>query len=330
MGNAMPGNDQKTLQSAWQRIGTWFAGLVLLSGLIIVVSHFGELRHFVQLMRQADPAWLFLVLILQAATYTCVATVWNLALRKAGLHYSIISLIPVSVAKLFSDQAMPSGGMSGTAFFITALSRRGVPAHTCMAIMLLSVVAFYGAYLLAAILTVLLLWFYHAINTWIITVLVVFCLVAVGIPVGALWLRSLGRKQLPPVLLRFSGISHLRDMIANAPEELLRSPALVVVSMLLHGAVFVLDAASLWIMLQMVGVQLSFWVAFPSFILASMVATVSPIPLGLGTFEVTCVSMLGVLGVPIEAALTATILLRGFTLWLPMLPGMWLVRHALR
>ncbi len=65
-------------------------------------------------------------------------------------------------------------------------------------------------------------------------------------------------------------------------------------------------------MLQMVGVQVPFWVVFPSFVLASMVATVSPIPLSLGTFEVTCVSMRGMLGVPIEAALIATLLLRGF------------------
>ena len=326
----MPDNNQKGLKPAWRKFGTWFAGLLLLSGLIVVVSRFSELRHFVQLVRQAEPAWLFLVVLLQAATYTSVATVWSLALRKVGLRHSVISLIPVGVAKLFSDQAMPSGGMSGTAFFITALNRRGVPPHLCMAIMLLSLVAFYGAYLLAAVLTVLLLWFYHAINTWIISVVVAFCLVAVGIPVGALWLRRLGRKPLPPVLLQFSGLSHLKDTIANAPDELLRSPALVMLSMLLHGAVFVLDAASLWVMLQMVGVQLSFWVVFPSFIMASMVATVSPIPLGLGTFEVTCVTMLGMLGVPIEAALTATILLRGFTLWLPMLPGMWLARRALR
>lgn len=40
--------------------------------------------------------------------------------------------------------------------------------------------------------------------------------------------------------------------------------------------------------------------------------------------------MLGLMGVPIEAALSATLLLRGFTVWLPMLPGMWLARWALR
>jgi hypothetical protein len=83
-------------------------------------------------------------------------------------------------------------------------------------------------------------------------------------------------------------------------------------------------------MLQVVGISVSFGVAFPSFVLASMVATIGPIPLGLGTFEVTCVSTLGALGVGIEAALTATLLLRGFTMWMPILPGMWLARKALR
>ncbi len=38
----------------------------------------------------------------------------------------------------------------------------------------------------------------------------------------------------------------------------------------------------------------------------------------------------GILGVSVEAALTATIWLRGFILWLPMLPGLWLARRALR
>lgn len=60
-----------------------------------------------------------------------------------------------------------------------------------------------------------------------------------------------------------------------------------------------------------------------------MVATIAPIPLGLDSFEATCVGMLGVIEVPIETALTATLLLRGFTLWLPMLASMWLVRWGL-
>ncbi|MEZ5543483.1 MAG: lysylphosphatidylglycerol synthase transmembrane domain-containing protein [Pseudomonadota bacterium] len=314
----------------WSRFRAWLLGLLVLSGLILLVTHFGELEHFVQLLRQAEPAWLLLAALLQLATYLCVASVWYLALRRAGQRRSLLSLVPLGVAKLFSDQAMPSGGMSGTAFFITALSRRGIPTRVCMATLLLSLVSYYGAYLLAALVTVLLLSFYHALQLWNIVAVVVFVLVAVGIPAGALWLRSLARRELPVQLLRIPGLGKLMDAIAQAPDELLRSPALVAAALLCHGAVFLLDAATLQVMLQVVGMPATLQLVFPCFMLAAMVATVGPIPLGLGTFEVTCVSMLGALGVPVEAALAATLLLRGFTLWLPMFPGMWLARRALR
>ncbi len=80
-------------------------------------------------------------------------------------------------------------------------------------------------------------------------------------------------------------------------------------------------------MLLAVGQHASFWVALPSFFLASMVAMIGPIPLGLGTFEATCVLVLHLLGIAVAPALTATLLFRGFTMWLPMLPGMWLARR---
>jgi glycosyltransferase 2 family protein len=60
-----------------------------------------------------------------------------------------------------------------------------------------------------------------------------------------------------------------------------------------------------------------------------MAASLGLIPLGLGTFEATCVAMLRTFGVSLEAALTVTLLLRGFMLWLPMLPGLWLARREL-
>jgi uncharacterized membrane protein YbhN (UPF0104 family) len=328
--NNAPGNLRRQNDPPSHPLRSWLVGLLLLSGLILLVTHRGELEHFAELVRHAEPKWLIIAVALQVATYFSVATVWYVALRQAGLHQKYLSLVPLGIAKLFSDQAMPSAGMSGTAFFVTALKRRGVSTELCMATLLLSLIAYYGAYLLAALASVLLLWLYHAIHAWIIGLSIVFGLVAAGIPAGALWLRRLGARELPAPVRRIPGLENFLDAVANAPGELLKRPSLVLTCVLLHGSVFALDAATLWVMLHVVGLEVSFWTAFPSFVLASMVATIGPIPLGLGTFEVTCVSMLGVLGVPVEAALTATLLLRGFTLWVPMLPGMWLARRALR
>lgn len=311
------------------RLKAWLIGILLLSGLIGTVTHVREIEHFVQLMRQAEPLWLILAVLLQVTTYFSVAAVWYQAMRHIGIRYSLLKLIPLGIAKLFSDQAMPSGGMSGTAFFIAALNKRGISPENCLAILLLSLVAYYAAYLIAAVTSVLLLTIYHAMHPWIIAVAVLFCLLAVAIPVSALWLRRMGRKELPPKLLRTLGLSNMLHDFGNASDELLRNPVLVSTTILLHGSIFLLDSATLWVMLHAVGQHVSFLVAFPSFVLASIVATLGPIPLGLGTFEVTSVTMLGVLGVPLEAALTSTLLLRGFTLWLPMLPGLWLAKREL-
>jgi glycosyltransferase 2 family protein len=60
--------------------------------------------------------------------------------------------------------------------------------------------------------------------------------------------------------------------------------------------------------------------------MVSMAATLGPIPLGLGTLEAPCVGMLSLLGVAVETALAATLLLRGLAFWLSMVPGLWLAR----
>jgi hypothetical protein len=61
--------------------------------------------------------------------------------------------------------------------------------------------------------------------------------------------------------------------------------------------------------------------------MASITATVSYIPAGLGVFEGSLLALLGVLGVPVEGGLTTTLLMRGFTFWLPIAPGLLIVRR---
>lgn len=63
--------------------------------------------------------------------------------------------------------------------------------------------------------------------------------------------------------------------------------------------------------------------------MASLVPTLLVMPGGIGTFEGTAVAMLHVFGVPLETGLAATLLLRGFTFWLPMLPGLWLAHREM-
>jgi uncharacterized protein (TIRG00374 family) len=309
---------------------SWFMGILLLAGVIAAVTHIGEIEHFAKLAREAKPKWLLVALLLQFGTYVCTAAVWKQALHYVNIRHGFFSFVPLALAKLFADQALPSGGASGISFFIAALKRRGVPTDLCMAIMLVSLVAYYLAYLIVALASLALLWFYHAIHVWIFLLVGLFCLVAVAIPAGALFLQNLSKKKLPKLFTRLPNVRDLLQGFTQAPKHLLRNRFLVVTSILLYVAVFILDAATLWVMLHAIGQNVSFLATFPSFVVSSIVSTLSPIPLGLGVFEASSVGMLKALGIPLEAGLTATLLLRGFTLWLPMLPGLWLARRELR
>lgn len=209
---------------------------------------------------------------------------------------------------------------------VTILSR--TPAAVSAALVV-GLVSFYIAYVVAAVVGLAVLWGHHAADPALIAVAAAFCLVALGIPAVVLWIRRQGAGRLPPRLLHFPASATLLHGLAEAPLEVLRSPAPLAATVLLQLAVFLLDSATLWVMFSAVGQPIPLATAVAGFMMASVAATLAPIPLGLGSFEAAAVGTLGLLDVPLETALTAVLLLRGFTFWLPMLPGMWLVRRAL-
>jgi hypothetical protein len=311
------------------RLAAWVSGVAGLAAVIAAGAHLGDIEHFVRLLRALAPAWLLLACALQAGTYLAVAGSWRSGLLHCGVRPSVAMLLSLALQKLFVDQTLPSGGMSGTAFLVTALARRGIAPAAYLATLLADLVAHYGAYLLAAAVGVLLLWFEHALRPWMLGVALLFSLVVLVIPIAVLALRGMGHRA-PAWVKRTPGIAALVEAFADAPLTVLRRPGVFAVMAALNCLVIALDALTLWTMLHALGQPVAFHVVLPSFVMALMVAMLGPIPLGLGTFEATCVAALVLQHVPIEAALTGTLLLRGWTTWLPMLPGLALVRHELR
>lgn len=307
----------------------WLLGLLTLLAVVAVAVHLGDIARIAQLLRSLSPAWLLLALLLQAATYFSLAAAWRTGLHHAGVERSVRDLLPLTLAKLFIDQAAPTGGISGTTFLVAALVRRGVAAPACLAVLLVHLVGHYSANLLAAPLAIGVLWRAHQTRSWMVGVSALFAVVSVVIPASMLALRRYGRR-LPRWLLRIPGLAPVLRAVDDAPMTLLRRPRLLATMTALSTGVILLDAATLWVMLGALGLPASYAIAFSSYLLALMVTTVGPIPLGLGTFEATCVAVLVLQGIPIEGALTATLLLRGCTTWLPLLPGLILVRRELR
>ncbi len=156
----------------------------------------------------------------------------------------------------------------------------------------------------------------------------VLLLVAVGVPLAILGLRD-RERSLPRWLQRLPWAHEVFAAIADAHPGAIFGGTLAPETVTLQLAIFALDATTLGIMLLAIATPTDAAVVFASFVVASMVATLSWVPGGLGTFEGTCVAMLHVHGVAIEAALAATLLARGFTFWLPMAPGLAIARREM-
>ena len=306
---------------------SWAIGLLGFLALILAVLYFGSLGRMIALARSARPAWMLLALLVQAATYVSAALVWRQALYRAGRQRSLRTLLPLGIAKLFADQVLPSGGISGTMLVVRGLIRRRVPAEIAMAAMLAGLVSYDFAYLMVVLASAGILWLHNRANLALVIGVAIFAVITIAIPTAVFGLKRWGDR--PPIawLSKWLGMTTLFRALVEAPTDLLRSPGLLVQTAALQLGIFMLDALTLWLAFKAIGAVPAIWVVFVSFAIASMVATIGPIPVGLGTFEAGSVGMLSFLGVPIEAALAATLLLRGVTFWLPMLPGIWLARR---
>lgn len=316
--------DARVRGGAWRR---WLLGGLTGAGLIWAVLHFGELAAFGQLLSRARPQWLAAAVVLQGLTYVCVAQGWRLVLAKAGAPQRLRRLVPIALTKLFADQAAPTAGMGGNLVLIAQLTRLGVERGAAVAALIVSLTGYYAAYAAFAVIMLLLLWLHDHATPLMVGLVTTFLLVALTMPALALWLRRRGSRPLPPKVERLAPIRIVLETMAQAPAELIADRRLVGRVALCNALVFLLDAATLQACVLALGGQAAFATCFIGLIMASIVVTLGPVPLGLGTFEATCTATLHMLGVPLERAFAATLLLRLLSLWAPMAPGLALM-HA--
>src|ERR1700674_5697294 len=100
-------------ESGWRRVLPWSCGLLTRVALVLTVLHLGTIEQFARLALAARPEWFLLACAAQAATYVCASLVWRQVLRRAGYPRRLRTLVPLGIAKLFTDQVVPTGGVSG-------------------------------------------------------------------------------------------------------------------------------------------------------------------------------------------------------------------------
>ncbi len=262
-----------------------------------------------------------------------MATVVLLAKRTTPRKKHNSDPVPADLsAKHFADWVVPTGGVSGNILRVDHLVKiQGIPAGNAVAgSRFLQIIAYAGLlYSLGALWVLVVLWWKSRMSWMLAGATILFLFVAAGIPSFILWLHRRGQERLPRWVGGWSKAKHLFELVGEAPAKLVRDPQLIAVLTLLNLAVFVADAATMQACIHALGVHAPLSAGYIAFMMASIAAILGPIPMGLGSFEAVCIAMLRLFGVPFEAALSATLLFRGFTLWLPLIPGGLLLRKEL-
>jgi hypothetical protein len=313
----------------WQNRVSWLFGLLVFAAVVTFAIHSTEIGRFLEIARNARPVWLLAAIALQAGTYFAAAGVWWIVLWHRGQRHAFLSLVPLGLVKLFTDQALPTGGVGGTAVVIQGLIRRRIPSGIAASALLLGMVSYYTAYAGAVAAALVLVYFERLLDGTILAAAGIFACVVIAVPTIVLSIRRNIQRWPFSAAARIRSLMPLLEAIRSAKFSLRDDWLPFLISTLLQLAVFLLDAATLWAALRAVGSDASAASAFASFMSASVAATIGPIPLGLGTFEAAAVATLHLQGQPLAVALTATLLLRGLTFWIPMLPGLLLARREL-
>lgn len=308
----------------------WLFGAAILATVIAAALHLSEERALVVAAEHAAPTWILAALAVQVATYLAPAAVWRLVAHAGGYRLPLGQAYRLSLAKLFIDQALPSGGLSGATLVAHALERHGMPRHLVMASLVISLISYYAAYV-ACLAAALAIFSLNGHSNGVLFALSVVFIAYAALLVWAALALSGRSPRLPP-----RALEHLRlakaglQLLNQADRRLVRNVPLLSRAMLWQLLLVFLDVTTLWMLVRAVGVAAPFSGVFASFMAASLLRTVGFIPGGLGTFEATAVFTLKMSGVPIAEALAATLLFRGLSFWLPMVPGLIFSRAALR
>lgn len=308
----------------------WLVGSAACATLILVVTHLSEEKEMLRLLQQIEPIWLLLALALQSCTYLAQGFIWRAAAAAAGHRLPMAKAFEMSLAMLFINQALPSGGISGMALISGAVARIGMPRAVVVSAVLVDVSMYYLSYA-ACMATALAIAMHHDILPgWLLALMGGF--VAVGL--GITWLVLTLARNRPgrPLsrLRRFGPAAKILDWVDEARPASTQQPRVQLQAFACHVAIFLLDAATLWVAARSLGASPGMEAVFASFMVSTLFRTLGVMPGGLGTFETASVMTLKSIGLPLSVGLSATLLFRGLSFWLPMLPGLACSRRMLK
>jgi uncharacterized membrane protein YbhN (UPF0104 family) len=255
--------------------------------------------------------------------------IWHEVTRPRASSVPARALFRLSFEQLSVNQIVPTGGVAGNLLVFQVMRRLGLPAWLAAEALLAEILSSYIAYATVAIVALTTLWALGGVTPGICYVLVAFAVAAAALISTILYLLKHKDRQFPSWADRFN-LFAAHQAAKHVSSRRVLSWRLLARTSTLNVAIFLLDSGTLWAVMHVAGTRIGIPTAFVAIIIAFIAGTVSFLPGGIGGFETGAVTTLTLLGSPIEAALAGTLLFRGLTLWLPLIPGLMLARQDIK
>ena len=308
----------------------WLVAIGLLLVLFYYTFSISDLTEFLVLAKSAKPIWILAMAGTELGTYFCTAGMYHVMLKGLGHQVPFRKLLPLSMEKLAVDQFIPTAGVGGSAIIVHGLKRVGATRQAAIGMVVTGLAAWYFAGDLAGIFG---LWTVRNSPIAFNSGLTVFGLyLAISLFIMYVTLHGVRTKAFASIKRLLPG-----KTLDTFFAEMSQTHNLGLVTklgfskvVLFQLGIILFDAATLWFACYALGTPIPYYFALAGYALANMAATISVLPGGIGVFEGGSVAVLSFLGMTPAAALAATLLYRGFSVWLPMLPGAFLARREIQ
>ena len=310
-------------------LGFLVSGIFLIAIVIFAAVNFEETKELFHLLQNSDIGWIVIAVLAQIPTYIFTGIVWHLSAKAVNYHLTLKSLTELALEQLSVSQIIPSGGLAGNIIVIRAMKRFGLPTTLALEIFFIETLSFYIAFSAVAFLSVIILWLHHGVTPIISSLVSIFFVIQFTVVV-LIWAAANHKKLRLLVWIKERKIfSKFFSLIENISGDRVFSAELLFETTFFRLAVFLLDTLTLFAILRAIGVEANLTTSFVAFIIASIAGSVVLLPGGIGGFEAASIGILNLLGIPLGAAIAATIIFRGLTLWIPLIPGLIYARKDL-
>lgn len=298
--------------------------IILLSLVVVLVfglfvsQNIGEFSQISTTLQEADLTWTGLALTLNLAVISAAGLSYKVVLGKLGHNQPWAWLANLHLRRHMVGTVTPMGGPVSVYVFVKSLGSRGVGTEDALFAAAIRGLVGYGAFVLVLI-PVLFLGNPSTIivlGATLLLLVLILLVTAVTVVLRQSWNPHWLLSRLPDRVASLVTQARTHQL---RPQDLTQPFGLAVA----HHA---LGVGTLYLCLLAVGYRGGIEVALVGYAIGSLVMMLAPLFQGVGVVEVTMTVTLQQLGVPVPAAIAATILFRFADIWFPFLLGV--VSHA--